>query len=92
MSTYVTDDPEGLVEGFQSVTYELEHVEGFSLAYFLVDNATGRAVSITIWESEDALNASSDAADELRTRGARSSETQVLSVETYEVAHRAGAA
>lgn len=92
VSTYETDDPDGLVQGFQSVTYELEQLEGFSHAYFLVDRGTGRALSITIWDSEDALNASSSVADQLRARGARPGEAQVISVDSYEIAHRASAA
>jgi heme-degrading monooxygenase HmoA len=91
VSTYETDDPEGLIAGFQSVTSQLEQVDGFSHGYFLVDDATGRAVSITIWDSEDALNASSSAADELRARGTSPSGSHVLSVDSYEIVHRAGA-
>jgi len=91
VSRYETDDPDGLVQGFQSVTSELEQVAGFSHGYFLVDRATGNAVSITIWEDEDALNASASAADQLRARGTEPSGTQVLSVDSYEVVHRAGA-
>ena len=66
-------------------------MEGFSHGYFLVDRETGRAVSITIWESEDALKASSQAADQLRARGTQLSETQIVSVDSYEIVHRAGA-
>jgi heme-degrading monooxygenase HmoA len=92
VSTYETDDPDGLIQGFQTVTSELEQVEGFSHGYFLVDNATGKAVSITIWESEDALKASSQAADQLRARGTQPSETKIVSVDNYEIVHRAGTA
>jgi len=66
-------------------------VEGFSHAYFLVDRDTGRAVSITIWESEDALKVSSQTADQLRARGTQLSQTQIVSVDSYEIVHRAGA-
>jgi heme-degrading monooxygenase HmoA len=90
VSTYETDDPDGLVQGFQNVTDELELVEGFSHAYFPVDDATGRAVSITIWESEEALNASSAAADQLRARGTVPSQSQITAVDSYKIAHRAG--
>jgi heme-degrading monooxygenase HmoA len=92
VSTYETDDPDGLIQGFQNVTSDLEQVEGFSHGYFLVDTATGKAVSITIWESEDALKASSQAADQLRARGTQPSETKIVSVDNYEIVHRAGTA
>src|SRR5438094_5522152 len=52
VSTYQTDDPEGLIEGFKSVSSDLEQVDGFSHGYFLVDKDGGKALSITIWESE----------------------------------------
>jgi heme-degrading monooxygenase HmoA len=89
LSTYQTDDPEGLVSGFVSVTDELEQVDGFSHAYFLVNRETGKAASITIWESEEALDASVAKADELRQRGTQPSGASIESVDHFEVAHTA---
>jgi heme-degrading monooxygenase HmoA len=90
LSTYQTDDPEGLVSGFVSVTDELEQVDGFSHAYFLVNRETGKAASITIWESEEALDASVAKADQLRQRGTQPSGASIESVDHFEVAHTAG--
>jgi heme-degrading monooxygenase HmoA len=90
VSTYQTDDPDGLIQGFASVTDELEQVNGFSHGYFLVDRQTGKAASITIWESEEALNASSSQADQLRKQGTAPSSSQIMSVDSYEVVHTAG--
>jgi heme-degrading monooxygenase HmoA len=90
VSTYQTNDPDGLVRGFASVTDELEQVEGFSHGYFLVDRETGKAASITIWDSEDAVRASSAKADQLRQRGTEPSGSQILSVDNYEIVHTAG--
>lgn len=90
VSTYRTDDPEGLIQGFASVTQELEEVDGFSHGYFLVDRETGRGASITIWESEEALRASSSKADQLRAQGTEPSGSQILSVESYEIVQTAG--
>lgn len=39
---------------------------GFKGAYLLMDRATGEAVSVTIWESEEAMRASEEAASRLR--------------------------
>ena len=89
LSMYQTDDPEGLVSGFVSVTDELEQVDGFSHAYFLVNRETGKAASITIWESEEALDASVAKADELRQRGTQPSGASIESVDHFEVAHTA---
>jgi heme-degrading monooxygenase HmoA len=90
LSTYQTDDPEGLIAGFQSVTGELEGVDGFSHAYFLVDRETGKAASITIWESEDALNQSVAKADELRQRGTQPSGASITSVDHFEIVQAVG--
>ena len=56
VSTYRAADADKLLEGFQSVTDPLEQIDGFSHAYFLVDRASCKALSITMWESEQALS------------------------------------
>ena len=78
------------MEGFESVTEQLEQIEGFSHAYFMVDRESGKAVSITIWESEDALTASSSKADELRKQGTQSTGTSIKSVDHYEIGQIVG--
>jgi heme-degrading monooxygenase HmoA len=90
VSTYETDDAERLIDGFQNVSGELEQVEGFSHAYFLVDRTNGKAVSVTIWESEEALTESQRKADELRKQGTEPSGSSIKSVEHYEVSHTVG--
>jgi heme-degrading monooxygenase HmoA len=90
ISTYKTDDPDRLVEGFKRISPDLEQVDGFSHAYFLIDKDSGNAVSITIWESEDALLASKNKADELRKRGTEPSGTAIESVDHYEISHQVG--
>lgn len=90
LSTYETDDPEGLISGFRGVTGELEEVDGFSHAYFLVDRETGKAASITIWESKDALDQSVAKADELRQRGTRPSGASIKSVDHFEIVQTVG--
>jgi heme-degrading monooxygenase HmoA len=91
LSLYETDDPDGLIQGLANVTGELEQVDGFSHAYFLVDRETGKGASITIWESEDALRASSAKADELRQRGTEPSGTTIKSVDNFEIVQTVGA-
>jgi heme-degrading monooxygenase HmoA len=90
LSTYQTENPESLIAGFESVTNDLEQVEGFSHAYFLVDRATGKAASITIWESEDALNESVAKADELRKKGTQPSGASIGSVDHFEIVQTVG--
>jgi heme-degrading monooxygenase HmoA len=90
LSTYQTEDPERLIAGFESVTEELQRVDGFSHAYFLVDRETGKAASITIWESEAALAASTAKADELRKQGTQPSGASIKAVDTFEVVQEVG--
>lgn len=90
VSTY-TGEAERLLEGFQGATGPLEKIEGFSQAYFLVDRANGKAISITIWETEDALLASAAKADELRKGATEPSGGTIDSVEHYDVAVTASA-
>jgi heme-degrading monooxygenase HmoA len=91
VSTYQASNPDGLIEGFKNVGPDLERMDGFSHAYFMVDPASGKAMSITIWETEEALNASVAKADELRKRGTQPSGTEIRSVEHYAIPVTAGA-
>lgn len=85
VSTYQAPDPDKLLEGFRGVTQPLEQMDGFSHAYFLVDRATGKGMSITIWDDAQALSASASKADELRKQGSDSGRASIESVEEYEV-------
>ncbi len=85
VSTYRAADADKLLEGFQSVTDPLEQMDGFSHAHFLVDRAGGKGMSITIWESEQALTASVARADELRKQGSETGGGTIESVEHYEI-------
>jgi heme-degrading monooxygenase HmoA len=86
VSTYQTSDAAKLVDGFRSVTDALEQVDGFSHAYFMVDEATGKALSITIWETEAALNASASSADDLRKQATQAGGgARIESVQHYEI-------
>ena len=85
VSTYRAADADKLLEGFRGVTQALEQIDGFSHAYFMVDRAGGKAMSITIWDTEDALTASVAKADELRKQGTETGGGSIESVEHYEI-------
>ena len=85
VSTY-SGEAEGLLEGFQAATGPLEQIEGFEKAFFLVDRGNDKAISITIWESEEALLGSAARADELRKGAVQPSGSTIESVEHYEIA------
>lgn len=85
VSTY-QGDPEQLVQGFDSVRGALAEIDGFSKAYFLVDRTGDKAISITLWESEDALNASVERANQMRKEATDQADASIQSVDHYEVA------
>ena len=84
VSTYKGDADE-LVKGFDSVASQLEEVDGFSKAYFLVDRSGGTGMSITLWESEDALEASVERANQMREEASDQAGASIESVDHYEV-------
>jgi heme-degrading monooxygenase HmoA len=89
VSTYEGQADE-LVKGFASVAGPLEDLEGFSVAYFLVDREAGKGVSITLWESEDALAASAERANQMREKATDQAGATIRSVESFEVALTVG--
>lgn len=89
VSTYEGEADE-LVKAFDSVTGPLEKLEGFSKAYFLVDRDGGRGMSITLWESEDALVASVERANQMREQASEQAGASIQSVDHFEVALTVG--
>jgi heme-degrading monooxygenase HmoA len=85
VSTY-QGDTDRLLEGFRRTTEPLSQLEGFERAYFLTDAAAGRAMTITLWESQAAMAASADWASRAREHAAHESGGAVGSVDSYEVA------
>jgi heme-degrading monooxygenase HmoA len=73
------------------VTAELEQLGGFSHAYFLTNREHSRAMSITLWDSEDALTASAERAHKMRTQATEPADASIESVESYEVVLTANA-
>jgi len=89
VSTYRSDDAGRLRSGFESVTSPLEEMAGFAGAYFLIDSDGGKAVSITLWDDEQALEAGVEKANELR-QSATADAGSIESVDHYEVALTVG--
>ena len=72
----------------ETVIPALKQMAGFQGAYFLVDRSSGASMSVTLWESEDALQASEEAANKLRGDAAQAAAAGTPVVERYEVAER----
>ena len=89
VATY-SGDPEELVRGFDRSLEQLAKLDGFSHAYFMVDRESGKGMSITIWNSEEALLLSVTKADELRNQGASAGGAEIESVQHYEIGMTVG--
>ena len=62
-----TDQLDRGIAGFHDqVVPALKSMDGFVRAYLLVDRSSGKTLSITVWETEDAMQASEEAAANLR--------------------------
>ena len=67
-------------------------MDGFSHGYFLVDRTSGKGMSITVWESEEAMVASQANADRLRKQGSEAGGASIESVQQYEIGMTVGRA
>ena len=89
VSTYAgiaADRAEDGIRVFQGSTDDLQQLDGFEGAYLLIDRAGGKAITITLWSSEAAVEASADRATQIRSEAASAADMSVESVDTYEVA------
>src|SRR5687768_14141527 len=86
---------DGIRYAQENIVPSLQEVEGFEGIYLLVDRQIGKVLTITLWESEDALRASEEEANQLRSehRGqwdqvptAEAGGPDEAGVERYEVA------
>jgi len=72
-------------EGVEHVLPALEMQNGFSGGLVLADRQSGRVLAVTLWESEQAMNATEDASHWMRIFSAESGGGTVNSVQRYEV-------
>jgi heme-degrading monooxygenase HmoA len=86
VTTYHADeDTDKLLESFKATVGSLQLVDGFSHGYFMVDPKTSGAVSMTVWDSEEAMNASTASAGQRRQQRMEEGHASVVSVDTYDI-------
>jgi heme-degrading monooxygenase HmoA len=82
--------PKSLDEGTRlaqdQILPQVRHLSGFKGVVSLVDRERGRTKLITLWESDEALHASEEQANQLRQRAAEGAASRIVGVERYEVA------
>ena len=72
-------------EGLEHVLPALEMQDGFSGGLVLADRQSGKVLAVTLWDSEQAMDATEDASHWLRIFSARSGGGTISSVQRYEV-------
>ena len=69
----------------ENVVPSVRKISGNTGVISLVDRATGKSIGITLWESEEALRQSEPAASGIRQGSADDNESQIVSIERFEV-------
>jgi len=75
-------------ETFGQAIGQIREMTGLAAAYLLVNAENGRTLTMTLWDSRAAMEASRVTASRLRSEAARGLDGDVLSTEEYEVAAR----
>jgi heme-degrading monooxygenase HmoA len=82
-----SDQVDAGISNFRENVVAFAHGEGGKGSLLLVDRQAGKVMAITLWESEDALLASEEKANQLRAQAAeQGGASQAPTVERYEVA------
>jgi heme-degrading monooxygenase HmoA len=76
---------EGIRIGKKQILPQARLLDGFQGVYFLVDRQSGKHLTITLWESEEAMRASEQAANRLCSEDAEAAGAMVQIVERFEV-------
>jgi len=79
-------DVDSAMQRFEDALKDLKQLDGHQGATLLVDRNSGKAVTITYWDTEDHLQASVEAANKLRKQASDAGGLSILDVAHYEVA------
>jgi heme-degrading monooxygenase HmoA len=74
--------------GGERALRQVRELPGFRGLYLMIDRATGRVLSMTLWEDEAAMGAAEAEGARIREEYARLEGERVLDVERYEVGFR----
>jgi heme-degrading monooxygenase HmoA len=79
-----------VARAFEDARGPAEKTQGNQGGMVLVSPDTGRAITITLWGSEDARRASGQSANQARQQVAGCADMEIVDVEAYEVALKFG--
>lgn len=87
--TQVQGSPEQADAGIDSFNNQVlpavKGVEGYKGALLMLDRASGKAIGISLWDSEDARRRGGEAVDQARSATIQAMGGNVTPVEEYEV-------
>lgn len=81
---------EDAVRAFESARGALEQMQGSRGGMLLVNPHDRKAITITLWETDDALRATEQQANQVRQQATSSVNMTITGVEAYEVAMEFG--
>lgn len=88
--TVVQGSPDKIEQGIDSFNSQVlptvKGVAGYRAGFLLVERETGKAIGITLWETEDARRQGGEAVAAARAATIKAMGGEVPSVEEYEVA------
>lgn len=86
VSTYQlpADNVDAAVERFNEGLGDVKE-PGLERAELLVDRSSGKALTITVWDSEETLQASVEAANQIRSSAADAAGVSILDVSHFEL-------
>jgi heme-degrading monooxygenase HmoA len=73
------------IEQGEEIAPAVKAMAGSKGLIFLADRSAGRSISITLWETEEAMRATEEAANRLRRDAAEAAGESVTRVDRYEV-------
>ncbi len=82
-------NPEQIEEGLryarENILPQARQMDGFKGVIGLLDRQSGKSLTVTLWESEQAMHASEEEANRLRRESTEATSETVAGVERYEV-------
>jgi hypothetical protein len=79
-----------LLHGLHRIADEVQQLKGFQGAYVLVSRTSGKLMTITLWDTPEAVRDSAPEGDKIRVQVAYESGQRIQDVETFEVWLRIG--
>ncbi len=79
-------DADAVVKAFESSVSAVEELEGEQGVMLLIDRDSGKAITITFWDTEEHVRSSAERANAIRQQASSTAGLSIEAVENYEVA------